>query len=118
MNFIASAIKKAKRSEAHYEEQLRSTRGVRVSLTGGGGEVLFERAAIPGQDFYLTVDAELQQKIYDVTKDDSSATTAVDPFSGDILALVSTPAFSPNAMAMGISNSEYQHLRIHRKNRC
>lgn len=109
--FYRMGDKEGKRGlEAHYEEQLRSTRGVRVSLTGGGGEVLFERAAIPGQDFYLTVDAELQQKIYDVTKDDSSATTAVDPFSGDILALVSTPAFSPNAMATGMSNSEYQQL--------
>ena len=104
--------------EAHYEEQLRSTRGVRISLTGGGGEVLFERAAIPGQDFYLTVDAELQKKIYDVTKTDSSATTAVDPFSGDILALVSTPSFSPNALTIGMSNTEsvsYTHLDVYKR---
>ena len=89
---------------------MRPVRGVRVSLTGASNEILFERAAVPGKNFYLTIDAELQQKIYDVMKDDMASTTALDPVTGDILALVSTPAFSPSAMTMGISGHDYKLL--------
>ena len=96
--------------EAHYEAELRPEKGVRVSLTGGNKEVLFERLAIPGKDFYLTLDAELQNKIFETAKDYTASTTAIDPVSGDILSLVSTPAFSPNAISAGISNDEYQAL--------
>lgn len=96
--------------EAHFEEELRPERGVRVSLTGGNNEVLFERLATAGKDYYLTVDAELQRKIFETVKEYTASTTAIDPISGDILALVSTPSFSPNSMSAGISNHEYQAL--------
>ncbi len=96
--------------EAHFEQKLHPTRGVRISFTGGDNEVIFETPAIPGENIYLTLDAGLQQKIYEVAKDHTAATTAIDPASGDILALVSTPSFSPNSMSAGISNSEYQAL--------
>lgn len=96
--------------EALLEENLRSTRGVRISLTGSGGETLFERDAVAGKDYQLTVDAELQRSVYEICQENPTAVTVIDPFNGNLLALVSTPAFSPAALSSGISNKEYQKL--------
>ena len=92
------------------EDQLRGTDGVKVVLADGKGFVkstLAEKPAVQGKTFQLAIDAELQKTMYDELKADASSVSAIDPKSGDILALISTPSYDPNAFVRGISKTQY-----------
>ncbi|WP_027088044.1 penicillin-binding transpeptidase domain-containing protein [Cohnella panacarvi] len=92
------------------EDQLRGTDGIKVVLSDGKGFVkstLAEQPAVQGKTFQLAIDAELQKTLYDELKEDASSVSAIDPKSGDILALLSTPSYDPNAFARGISRARY-----------
>lgn len=51
-----------------------------------------------GDDVYLTIDKNLQQKAYDMLGSDKGAAAAVNPKTGEILAMVSKPSFDPGAI--------------------
>ncbi len=68
-------------------------------------------AATPGRDLHVTIDAELQRTAIERFEGESGAAVVIDIASGDILAMVSTPAFDPNAFVNGISSSDYAVLR-------
>lgn len=92
--------------EAQYEKDLRGVDGgeiVEVDSFGKKLRTLRRNPPIPGQNIYLTIDADLQDKIYQLTKDTLSkiggccaAVLAMDPNNGQILALLSFPIFDPN----------------------
>lgn len=93
------------------EDQLRGTDGIAIVLADGKGfrkSVLAEKPAIPGKTFQLSIDAGLQRKIYEEFKEEASSVSAIDPKSGDILALLSTPSYDPNAFVRGISKDKYK----------
>ncbi len=92
------------------EDELRGTDGVKVVLTDGKGFVkstLAEKPAAPGKTFQLAIDAELQKMMYNELKAEASSVSAIDPKNGDILALLSTPSYDPNAFVRGISKAQY-----------
>lgn len=96
--------------EQVYEEQLRGKRGVTVSVVDAGGEVkevLAETKASNGATIQLTIDAGLQQKIYGEVRQDAASAAAIDPVSGDILSLISSPSYDPNAFQQGLSSEQY-----------
>lgn len=64
----------------------------------------------PGDNVVLTLDLELQQHAEEVLGGESGAIVAMDPYTGEILALVSRPAFDPNPFARRISSEEYRNL--------
>ena len=64
----------------------------------------------PGEDVYLTIDRELQQLIHDRLKDDSAAAVVMDVENGDVLALVSTPGYDPNAFNVGVTPEQWSAL--------
>ncbi|MGE0659386.1 MAG: penicillin-binding protein 2 [Reyranellaceae bacterium] len=64
----------------------------------------------PGANHVLTIDAELQRFVYDRLQGQSGAVVVMDIHNGDVLALVSTPGFDPNAFARGLTNAEWQGL--------
>lgn len=92
--------------EAQYESVLRGIDGgeiIEVDSTGRKVRTLRLNQPIPGQNIYLTIDALLQDKIYHLMKESLSkvnsccgAALAMDPGSGQILALLSFPGFDPN----------------------
>jgi penicillin-binding protein 2 len=63
-----------------------------------------------GDDVYLTIDQELQHAIYERMKGQSGGCTVMDTETGDVLALVSTPGFDPNAFNVGLSNEQWKSL--------
>ena len=63
-----------------------------------------------GKDIKLTIDADLQQSLYKEYQNDKSASVAMNPKTGEILALVSTPSFSSNDFIFGFSSAEWQAL--------
>lgn len=58
----------------------------------------------------LTIDAELQKEIYEQIKQEAGTAAAIHPKTGDILALVSTPAYDPNDFVLGMSTTQWNKL--------
>lgn len=100
--------------ERQYEELLRGTAGSRSVESSARGEVLREldrNPPQPGAELTLHLDSRLQQVAYEALGDRRGAVVALDPFSGGVLALVSTPGFDTNLFVNGVSNTVYQALR-------
>lgn len=99
--------------EHYYEPQLRGEIGfeqVETNVEGRAGRVLGRQPAKPGRDLQLSVDAELQRITVEAFGDHDGAAIAVDPRSGEILAMVSLPAYDPNLFVNGISHADYAAL--------
>jgi penicillin-binding protein 2 len=65
---------------------------------------------VPGQNVVLSLDMKLQLAAQEALQDLRGAVVAIDPRNGDVLALVSTPAFDPNLFATGLSRADYLAL--------
>lgn len=106
--------------EYGYEKNLRGTHGkeeVEVDSMGNVKKDFGLVQPVPGSDLILGVDADLQEKIQDSlqakldeTETKTAAAVAIDPRSGDILAMVNLPSYDNNLFAKGISSDDYQKL--------
>ncbi len=99
--------------EKHYEDLLHGNVGfqqVEVNAEGRILRVLEETPPVPGRDIYLTLDVDLQSEARAALGDASGAVVALDPLNGDVLAMVSQPAFDPNLFVSGISATTYAAL--------
>lgn len=103
--------------ERFAEDWLRGRPGRRRVVANAHGRPLWEleqdpkQAAVPGRDLFITIDAELQRTAIDRFEGESGAAVVIDIESGDVLAMVSTPAFDPNSFVNGISGADYAVLR-------
>src|SRR3981189_1798051 len=99
--------------ERQYNTLLMGKNGSRRALVNSHGrEVgrLDETPAIPGKQLKLTVDIDLQIAAEEAIGDKNGAVIAMDPRTGEILAMVSRPAFDPNDFAVRISRNEWSKL--------
>ena len=99
--------------ERQYNDLLQGTDGMRrVVVNSVGKEVdhLPTQEAIPGKQIQLTIDYDLQQVAEQALGARDGAVVALDPRSGEILAMVSHPAPNPNDFAVRISNEEWKQL--------
>jgi penicillin-binding protein 2 len=100
--------------EKYYQEELHGTVGMRKVETNARGRiirVLENEEPIPGKDLQLTIDLPLQQITEKLLVNEKASVVAIDPKTGGILALVSTPGYDPNLFVTGISNKDYNALR-------
>ncbi len=65
----------------------------------------------PGDDIYLSLDLDLQLLATKALEGRRGAVVAIDPWTGEILALVSAPTFDPNLFAVGMTTSQYSALQ-------
>ncbi|MFB9750849.1 penicillin-binding transpeptidase domain-containing protein [Paenibacillus hodogayensis] len=96
--------------EQLFEERLRGTAGARIAIVSAEGKekaVIARTEASPGQTVRLTIDAELQKTVYAQFGKDAGSAAAIQPVAGDILALVSSPSYDPNAFVRGITRELY-----------
>jgi penicillin-binding protein len=99
--------------EALYEKDLKGVNGRTVSIVDGNGtekKILAAKSRMDGKDITLTIDSELQASIYNTFSEDKSTTVAMNPVTGEILALVSTPSFDDNDFILGMSNDIWNAL--------
>jgi penicillin-binding protein 2 len=99
--------------ERTYEAAIRGRAGASRVEVNAYGRVIRELArdqGTPGTDVHLTIDRELQSLIHEKLKNDSAACAVMDVESGDVLALVSTPGFDPNAFNIGLSPEQWGDL--------
>ena len=100
--------------EKTYEEALHGKVGVQqveVNALGRVIRVLQSDPPTPGQDLYLSLDSRLQQATMDAFGEENGAAVAIDPRTGQLLALVSNPGFDPNLFVEGISPEDYNALQ-------
>ena len=91
--------------EASYEQELHGTTGfeqVEIDAAGRGIRTLSRTPSQPGNNVTLTLDMRLQQVAESAFGERRGALVAIEPASGDVLALVSKPGFDPNQFVDGI----------------
>lgn len=98
--------------EQIFEEQLKGDKGVKITIANEGEEdvILAETPMKNGEDISLTIDANIQDKVFDSYEDQAGTATVLDPKTGETLALVSSPSFDPNEFLYGISQSQWDQL--------
>lgn len=103
--------------EKIYEDVLRGEEGVKIIVekedANGKQEsiVIAEKPVKHGEHIQLTIDINLQEKIYKAYEDELTGTTAaINPKTGEILALVSSPAYDPNELTYGVTQSRWDTL--------
>lgn len=99
--------------EQAYEEELRPVDGTRIIIadeTGNTIETLAYQPAQNGKDVRVTIDAEVQKTAYDQFAQDPGTAAAMNPKTGEVLALVSTPGYDPNEFVLGMSDARWNAL--------
>ncbi len=109
--------------ESSFENDLHGDVGFRHLITNARGrqvpanssELLdslpMDETPGPGANIYLSLDLNLQKIAYNALEGRRGAVVALDPTTGEILALVSAPAFDPNLFAVGMSTGQYRDLQ-------
>ena len=99
--------------EGLFESELKGQNGCRIYIENSEGREKEELAYIlvqHGQDIQLTIDADLQVSMYEQFKEDKSCSVAMNPYTGEVLALVSTPSYDNNDFIMGLSSEQWTAL--------
>jgi penicillin-binding protein 2 len=99
--------------EKTFDHYLRGQPGAKPSEVTARGKLVRElpaRPETPGNTLQLTIDAGLQDYVAERMGDQSGSCVVIDTQSGDILAMVSMPAYDPNSFSKGISHDEWNML--------
>lgn len=100
-------------AEGLFEKELKGQNGCRIYIVDPDGnekEELACRIVENGKDIKLTIDSELQKAFYEQFQSDKSCSAAMNPYTGEVLALVSTPAYDNNDFIMGLSSEKWAAL--------
>ena len=115
--------------ERSYEVTLRGSVGYRQQVVNAQGRILLDPVAVsalpssdssqgaletrwptPGKNIFLGLDIRLHLAAHRALEGKRGAAVAIEPGTGDILALVSMPTFDPNLFAVGLSQADFQKL--------
>ena len=99
--------------EKFQEKELHGISGferVETNVRGRVLNVLERQDAIPGMDLVLSIDVAVQRAAWDALGDRPGSVVAIDPTDGSVIALVSKPAYDPNAFVGGISQKAYREI--------
>lgn len=96
--------------EQVYEEKLRGANGATISIKKSDGTTvtLADKEVKNGENIILTIDGDLQKKIYDEMDGEAGAAAAINPTTGETMALVSSPSYDPNKVVAGLTTSEQE----------
>jgi penicillin-binding protein 2 len=109
--------------ESSFEDDLHGNAGFKHLITNARGRQVPANTAEllnslptnetpdPGSNIHLSLDTELQRAAFNALEGRRGSIVALDPTSGEILALVSTPSFDPNLFAVGMSKAQYDELQ-------
>lgn len=99
--------------EALFEKELKGKDGCSIYIEDEDGNqrsILAETPVQNGQDIRLTIDARLQEALYQQFQEEPGCSVAMNPYTGEVLALVSTPSFDSNDFILGLSDGMWQSL--------
>ena len=100
-------------AEGLFESELKGQNGCRIYIVDSDGnekEEIACRMVEDGKDIKLTIDSELQRSLYEQFQNDKGCSVAMNPYTGEVLALVSTPSYDNNDFIMGLSSKKWEEL--------
>ncbi len=104
--------------ERSYEEVLRGKKGLRIRTVdvfnrdvGPFYEGRYDTLAVPGQDLYTTLDLQLQLYGEHLMKNKRGSIVAIEPATGEILTLISSPSFDPGLLVGRQRTQNYRMLQ-------
>lgn len=85
--------------EQVYEDKLRAKEGAHIYIERGDEQITVAKTeASDGEDIKLSIDSELQEDVYNQMNKDKGASIAMDPKTGEVLAMVSSPSYDSNTL--------------------
>ena len=105
--------------EKIYEDRLKGTDGVEIYIEDSEGNRKTDIAKIDvqnGESIKLTIDANIQQNLYNQLKEDEGFFVVMHPQTGELLALVSTPSYNPIDFVLGMSTEKWNSIKNDEKN--
>ncbi len=103
--------------EKSYEEQLRGEKGLKVVIVdvfnrekGSFSDGQYDTSAIAGRNLYISIDSELQAYGEMLMQNKIGSIVAIEPSSGEILALITAPSYDPNLLVGRIRSNNYIRL--------
>ncbi len=103
--------------EKSYEEILRGKKGVKIKMydvfnreKGSFQNGKYDTLAVPGKNLYTSLDADLQTYGEKLMVNKIGSIVAIEPSTGEILALVSSPTYNPNLLVGRIRSENYSKL--------
>ena len=105
--YTASSVIGRSGAEGLFESELKGLNGCRIYIVDANGNIkeeLANRLVEHGKTITLTIDSKLQNALYEQFREDKSCSVAMNPYTGEVLALVSTPSYDNNDFIMGLSS--------------
>jgi penicillin-binding protein 2 len=105
--------------ESQYNRQLMGRDGQRRVIVNSRGREVAEKDRVPpadGPPMTLTLDADLQKAMDEALRGHSGSAVAMDPATGEILAMSSTPAYDPNQFTTGVDPALWRELTANTAN--
>lgn len=103
--------------ESTYERYLRGTKGSKMVLVdvynreqGAFADGMYDTAAISGNDLHISLDIDLQEYGERLMQNKKGCIVAIDPKTGEILCMVSSPTFDPNLLSGRERGNNYSML--------
>lgn len=104
--------------EKTYEEQLRGQKGVSIymvdvhnQIKGSYADGKYDTIAVPGKNINLSIDAELQAYGEKLMVNKLGSVVAIEPSTGEILALVSSPSYDPELLVGRVRTNNFKDLQ-------
>jgi penicillin-binding protein len=108
-NYTADEIIGIKGLEYQYENTLKQKTGTKINIIDASGntkKVLLEKKAEDGKNVKLTIDVDIQQALYNQLSKENGVGIALNPSTGEVLGLISTPSYDPQT-----KNTTYNKFR-------
>lgn len=99
--------------ESLLEDRMRGIDGYEIIIADRYGDkkrTLVTEPKIDGEDVKLTIDSKLQSKLYEQMKNDKGCAVVMNPKTGEILSLVSSPSYNPNEFILGMSEDRWKEV--------
>lgn len=116
-SYVMGDYKGVKGLERSYEQELRGKRGIKVYLRdvhnrikGSYRDGILDTAAVPGKDLISTIDRDLQEYGEQLMVNKKGSIVAIEPSTGEILAMISAPSYDPNLLVGRDRTTNYSML--------
>lgn len=99
--------------EKIYENKIRGIDGEEIYVVDKSGErksTVLKKDVKNGENLKLTIDVSMQNMLYSQLKEDAGTAVSMNSKTGEVLALVSTPAYDPNDFIMGMASDKWKML--------